>query len=181
MQLSVLRELRQPLGSISEFDLEDPRVDLEGTELRDVRGDVRLLRTDRGLLARVRLTATLPEQCARCLKDAAVAVDIEFEEEYVPAYDPRTGARIHVGEDEEVFRIGPDFRLDLREAVRQYILISEPAKPLCTPACRGLCPRCGADLNLGDCRCQPETDARWDALAGLEPARGGGPDKEGNL
>jgi len=30
-------------------------------------------------------------------------------------------------------------------------------QPLCTPECRGLCPRCGADLNLGDCGCGGET------------------------
>jgi uncharacterized protein len=37
----------------------------------------------------------------------------------------------------------------------------------CRPDCKGLCPRCGANLNDGPCTCPPETDVRWDALKRL--------------
>jgi uncharacterized protein len=168
MQLNVLRELRQPLGSVNEYDISEPRTDLDGIVLTEVTGTLRLLRTDRGFLARITASGRLQEPCARCLKDAEVPVSADFEEEYVPVYDPNTGTRIHIGADEDVFRIGPHFDLDLREAVRQYILMAEPVKPLCTAECLGLCPNCGADLNLGPCRCEPEPDSPWSALAGLK-------------
>ncbi|MEA4815138.1 MAG: DUF177 domain-containing protein [Oscillospiraceae bacterium] len=38
---------------------------------------------------------------------------------------------------------------------------------LCSPDCKGLCPRCGANLNLGPCGCKKETDSRWSALDSL--------------
>jgi uncharacterized protein len=97
-----------------------------------------------------------------------VTVGIQFQEEYVPTVDADTGAKIYISEDDEAFRIDPQFWLDLREGLRQYILMSEPAKPLCHEACAGLCPACGADLNQGPCDCQPSTDERWNVLAGLK-------------
>ena len=38
---------------------------------------------------------------------------------------------------------------------------------LCSEDCKGLCPRCGADLNLGPCSCKKETDPRLAVLAKL--------------
>ena len=44
-----------------------------------------------------------------------------------------------------------------------------PMKPLCKPDCKGLCPSCGKDLNLGACGCTHETiDPRWEALKALK-------------
>jgi len=59
----------------------------------------------------------------------------------------------------------------LEEALRQYILMCEPAKPLCTPQCAGLCPGCGADLNVDACRCAAAADERWSVLAGFKNDR----------
>jgi uncharacterized protein len=168
MQFHVLQELRQRLGSVNEYELAEDLVRVDGAELHDLRGTLSLLRTDRGLLATVTATAQIAEQCSRCLKPVFAGVDIHFQEEYVPIADADTGARIYLAADDEAFRIDDEFWLDLREGLRQYILMSEPAKPLCREDCAGLCPRCGADLNLGPCGCGPETDRRWDALAGLK-------------
>jgi DUF177 domain-containing protein len=169
MRLNVLQELKQSIGAVSEYELLEPSVAVEGRDLRDLNATLRLLRTDRGLLTRVRGTGTLTEQCSRCLADVACRISIDFEEEFVPVVDASTGLRVHISEDEEddVFRIGPTFELDLSEALRQYILVSEPIKPLCREACAGLCQECGTDLNTAACQCTPAGDARWSALAGL--------------
>ena len=45
--------------------------------------------------------------------------------------------------------------LDLRPLVRDALLLELPVAPLCRDDCRGLCPRCGADLNSGPCDCRP--------------------------
>ena len=167
MQLHVLQDLRRSLGSVSECELEEERVVAGDLVLHDLRGTVSLLRTDRGLLATMDATAKREESCSRCLADVLTDVDVRFQEEYVPLVDADTGARIYLAEDDEAFSIDSEFWLDLREGLRQYILMSEP-KPLCRDDCAGLCARCGADLNAGPCECQPETDERWDALAGLK-------------
>jgi uncharacterized protein len=168
MQFHVLRELRQSIGSVNEYDLAEDRVAVEGDVLRGLSGVARFLRTDRGLLVKVDATAKLETECSRCARDVLVPMEIHFEEEYVPTVDAETGAKVYVSEDEESFRIDPHFWLDLREGLRQYILLNEPAKPLCRDACAGLCPNCGADLNEGPCQCQPTGDERWSVLAGLK-------------
>ncbi len=168
MQLHVLQDLRRKLGSLSEYELKEERVVAGDLVLRDVSGTVSLLRTDRGLLATIDATAKLEESCARCLAGVLAQVDVRFQEEYVPLMEADTSARIYLAEDDEAFRIDTEYWLDLREGLRQYILMSEPSKPLCRDDCAGLCPVCGADLNAGPCSCQPETDERWDALAGLK-------------
>jgi uncharacterized protein len=54
--------------------------------------------------------------------------------------------------------------LELAEVIREALILALPEFPLCREDCRGLCPRCGADLNDGPCACRPETDPRWAAL-----------------
>lgn len=63
---------------------------------------------------------------------------------------------------------GEDF-VDLTPSMREDILLQLPQRVLCQPACKGLCPSCGKDLNGGACRCRVEqTDLRWHALDGLK-------------
>ena len=45
------------------------------------------------------------------------------------------------------------FVLDVTDDLRQEILLTYPMKLLCKEDCRGLCPKCGANLNEGACRC----------------------------
>jgi uncharacterized protein len=167
MRLDVLRELQQRLGSVTEYDLADRAPKLGDTELRELAGTLRLLRTDRGLLVTLHADGKMNENCSRCLADVQCDIHIDFEEEYIPLIDPVTDAKIRVS-DADVFRIGADYTLDLSEGLRQYVLMSEPAKPLCKADCAGLCPTCGADLNRGRCTCGPAADARWQVLAGLK-------------
>jgi uncharacterized protein len=170
MLFNVLNDLRQPMGSVSEIDLHEAEVKAGDIVIRDLDGSVRFLRTDRGLLTRLRAKGTIDEVCARCLREVRVPVKVNFEEEYVPMFDPNTGAAIYLADAEEdvTFRISPRWELDLREGLRQYILMSEPAKPLCRPDCAGLCPICGTDLNAGPHECERSADERWSALAGLK-------------
>jgi uncharacterized protein len=57
--------------------------------------------------------------------------------------------------------------VDLRPAVREQWLLSVPAFALCRDECKGLCPRCGSDLNRGACQCTAEAEPRWGALREL--------------
>jgi uncharacterized protein len=165
--LNVQRELRQPIGSMDEYEFEEAQLEVDDGTIRDLTGTITLLRTDRGLLASVAANGKLEAECSRCLKPTEAPVTVDFEEEYVPVMDADTGSPVRV-EDDETFRIDRRFDLDLREGLRQYILMSEPVKPLCRAACAGLCPGCGADLNLGQHECEQAEDARWSALAGLK-------------
>jgi uncharacterized protein len=56
---------------------------------------------------------------------------------------------------------------DLAPQVREAVILEEPIRLVCRPDCRGLCARCGVDLNQGACGCPPEDDPRWAPLERL--------------
>jgi len=56
-------------------------------------------------------------------------------------------------------------KIDLANDVRDYAVLSIPMKKLCKENCKGLCYKCGKDLNEGDCGCEKENfDERWKPL-----------------
>lgn len=174
MRFRVSQELRQPVGTEFTLDLRQRSLFLDDDlDLADLEGTAILLRTDRGLLASVRAIARLRGTCSRCLAPAESEIRVEFQEEFIPVVDPSTGRHITAEEMEENFVIMPDLMLDLGEPLRQYALLASPSKPLCKADCRGLCPRCGANLNQGPCSCPTETDERWQALGALNKEKEG--------
>ena len=60
-------------------------------------------------------------------------------------------------------------RVELTEFIREDVLLEVPMKLICNEACVGLCPTCGKDLIIGECKCSKQSDAPsiWDELDGL--------------
>jgi uncharacterized protein len=59
--------------------------------------------------------------------------------------------------------------IDLHDDVRQTVLLSVPFKLLCSERCKGLCPQCGTNWNLGSCTCEEQAvDPRWEQLIRLK-------------
>jgi uncharacterized protein len=59
--------------------------------------------------------------------------------------------------------------LDVSQEIRDTTILGLPSKILCRDDCRGICPDCGADLNVETCSCRHQrTDPRWDALKQLK-------------
>jgi uncharacterized protein len=59
--------------------------------------------------------------------------------------------------------------LDLSSAVREEVILAMNSYVVCAPECRGLCPRCGKNLNEGPCDCaEEEVDPRWETLRALK-------------
>ena len=69
-------------------------------------------------------------------------------------------------EDEWVFQLEGD-SADLDDIVTTAFVLNMDSKLLCKPDCKGLCCRCGANLNDGPCGCEPEPDPRFAALKQL--------------
>jgi len=166
MRFRVSQELRQSVGSEFSMELRQRSLFLDdAAALSDLQGGAHMLRTDRGLLATVHARARIQGTCSRCLATVQSPIQVDFQEEFIPVVDPLSGAHISAAEAEDSFVIDADLMLDLGEALRQYVLMSSPSKPLCRPDCAGLCPTCGASLNEGPCPCQSSSDGRWQALA----------------
>lgn len=108
------------------------------------------------------LDGTLKLTCRRCLGEVQEVVSVGFEALFRPEGGESTPERA-------VYRLPHDAReLDLTEMLREELLLALPRWPECSPDCRGLCARCGADLNVEACDCVVEEgDPRWDALRAL--------------
>lgn len=72
------------------------------------------------------------------------------------------------GEDSDTILLVPDMKLDIDEFVYSEVIVSLPMKHLCKDDCRGICSKCGKNLNDGKCDCpEKEIDPRFSALAEL--------------
>lgn len=106
-----------------------------------------------------RVSGKITTSCARCLKEITVPVDFELSEMMV------RDSESEIAEDEDIIVISGD-EICIDDIVLNNFFMDLPGKFLCSPDCRGLCPKCGKDLNLGDCGCNDEeTDPRWAVLA----------------
>ena len=70
-------------------------------------------------------------------------------------------------EDNDEIVLLEDGQADVGELARTAFILGMDSKTLCSEDCKGLCPRCGADLNLGPCSCKKEVDPRLAVLAKL--------------
>ncbi len=137
----------------SELRLDDDLV------ITDFASNVRLQRTQRGLLIEVRASGHLSNQCVLCLDDFTQSLTSTFTELY--AFDDRTTT-------EEELRVPDDNHIDLTPLVREYLLLDMPINPVCKPDCAGLCPTCGVNHNREQCNCQTEQiDPRFAKLKDL--------------
>lgn len=60
-------------------------------------------------------------------------------------------------------------KIDVAEDVKEFALLAVPMKNLCKEDCKGLCSKCGADLNMEQCNCKiDEIDPRWKPLVDLK-------------
>jgi DUF177 domain-containing protein len=147
------------------FSVEPHGLLLEKNFINKVEIDAHLEKTSRQLILRASIHTAALFQCDRCLKEFNKPLSAEYSMVYIYHQD-ETGAY----HPEEVSVISSDtVTIDLTEDVRQLIVLSVPLKLLCSDMCKGLCPRCGCDLNARSCSCTQEevTDTRWQGLKDL--------------
>ncbi|MBR3640458.1 MAG: DUF177 domain-containing protein [Oscillibacter sp.] len=103
-------------------------------------------------------STTLDATCDRCGK--------EFLRRKTVEYGCVLAETLENEDDDEIVLI-ENGHADAGELARTAFILGMDTKTLCSEDCKGLCPRCGADLNLGPCSCKKETDPRLAALAKL--------------
>ncbi len=138
-----------------------------------ISGRIRLLRTNRGILATADLHAALRLECARCLREIVYPVDVRIAEEYLPALDLATGRPLPADDEPDAARLTDHHELDLETPVREAIQLAEPFAPLDRPDCPGLCIVCGLFLDDG-VHDHPvdDIDPRLEALRGFRVDQG---------
>ena len=106
------------------------------------------------------LTTRLHGNCDRCAKP--VEQDLSFSVEAVLV----TELENEDYDDPWTFELVGD-QADLDDILTTAVVLNMDSKLLCNEDCRGLCPKCGADLNDGPCSCKPELDPRMAVLQQL--------------
>jgi len=79
------------------------------------------------------LSGSMHLNCSRCLREFNVALKKNLRLNY------------QVNKSESI--------IDLDQDIKEEIILDYPIKPLCNPDCKGLCPKCGGNLNEEKCSC----------------------------
>ena len=107
-----------------------------------------------------RISTTIHGTCDRCARDFDREVTFPIDVVLV------TEMADEENEDEWVFPLEGD-SADLDDIVRTVFVLNLDSKLLCREDCKGICQRCGKNLNDGPCGCQKELDPRFAALKQL--------------
>jgi DUF177 domain-containing protein len=118
--------------------------------------DGELLRESEGIsfTGDIETVATLT--CSRCLEPYALPLDLHFDLLYTAQPEAVDRGESRMDADEVTRTHFDGRRIDLDQLLEEQIYLAVPLKPLCRPDCRGLCPRCGANLNQSSCNCREE-------------------------
>ncbi|PPD58568.1 YceD family protein [Dehalogenimonas etheniformans] len=136
LSFNVAQLEKGPIGSTRDYQIDDPlTVDGQGI---NVKGSVKFTRTNRSVLVGANLKTALPLECCRCLNEYECPLEVHFEEEFFPTLDVVSGLPLDVEDAEESFIIDEHHVLDLTEAIRQYVILAQPMKPLCRVDCPGI-------------------------------------------
>jgi uncharacterized protein len=113
------------------------------------------------------LVARVPQHCSRCLEPYTATVEPQVDARFVP--NPRErGEEMELGADDLETDVYDNGVVDLNALLETETTLLLPMKPLCREDCRGLCPVCGGNRNVTDCRCEVRVaDPRWAPLRSL--------------
>ena len=103
------------------------------------------------------LTAELLCACDRCGEEFESVKETELDAILVEE---------NPGDDPELFVLQDD-GIDLDEVLTTLFVLDMETKFLCREDCKGLCPACGKNLNLGPCACRKTIDPRFAVLEQL--------------
>ncbi len=145
------------------------RENLTGTMDPDVAPDqiqvaCKVVRMKENVFIEGSVTAVADASCCRCLETVRLPIRSSFKYTFVPP-PSRSQDEVELRAADLDFAYYEGDVIDLDTVVFEQILLQIPIKPLCSEACRGLCPHCGINLNTASCNCRSEVfDERLAAL-----------------
>ncbi len=104
------------------------------------------------------LTTTLELPCSRCLEPFRWPVDAHFDLRYQPHTQNTGEGERAIEEDDLTTAFYENDQIDLGQLMAEQFYLALPMKPLCSDACKGLCPVCGTNLNRDTCDCKRSWD-----------------------
>ena len=140
--------LAEPYGTERRYEIHGATISLPD-DLRLVEpldGQVRITRTNRGVLVDAKITTAIAGLCVRCLRDIEIPMTVEIHDEALPSVDVASGKPVDAAAEPDVTRLSDHHELDLGTLAAEAISLEEPIAALCEEACPGLCVECGQRL-----------------------------------
>jgi uncharacterized protein len=170
--------LTYPLaGLLAESPGSERRYEIHGATVRlpdDMRlaepidGQLRISRTNRGVLVDAKLSTSIVGSCSRCLRDIEIPMTVEIHDEALPSVDLLSGHPLDASAEPDATRLTDHHELDLGALAADAISLNEPIAALCEEACPGLCVTCGQRLGPGHVEHEEDDiDPRLAALKGF--------------
>ena len=160
MRINVAQLLKESIGSSRSYQIKEL---LDNDNANSIEGNVTLIHTNRGILVKGSMTASVTGVCSRCLNPVDYSVNINLEDEFFPSINTSRGSPIP-GKSER-FTINKNHIMDLSEAFNQYTMLAMPMKLLCRPDCPGINSSRADNFNQG---CYPyssqDFDRHWSKL-----------------
>ena len=132
----------------------------------EIHGHIQLARRVQDVYVKGSFSTSIEVECRCCVEPFATSISGDIEVQFYPTdattppnpWQADTGERYYLGDT-----------IDLSEEVQQSLILEVPNWPLCSEACKGLCPQCGENLNVNDCGCHisEESSSPFAALADL--------------
>jgi len=115
-----------------------------------------------------RYSGTIEADCDRCLATALFPLEKSFDLFYRPPLSNLESDEFEIDEGEAEIGFYEGLGLELADVIKEQILLALPMQRVCSEACKGICPVCGANRNEVACECQVKlADDRWTALKNL--------------
>ena len=149
--------------SVTDVDKLSDRNTGSGKSIVDVQGVIHIegeIYNHEGILdISAQIFGQLKAQCYRCLEDITAPFSVHMEETF-----ERANGSKNLDNYEYSGHI-----LDISQAVIDSVYLNIPYRMLCKSDCKGLCPKCGSNLNQKECGCieQSEENGRFSALKDL--------------
>jgi uncharacterized protein len=159
------------------FDVAFPpgEIDFSGDGLEQstplqAQGEAELLANTLGeIRIRGKLSVRMRCPCDRCLEPAEFLIASNFDLFYRPEVEDEYDEEVAIDEGESEIAFYEGGGIELKEILREYILLALPMQRVCHEDCHGICPICGQNRNLVNCGCQIKAvDDRWAALKKLQ-------------
>ena len=163
MLLGLSQIIDRPGASVpfsTSVDLSDLRYGVSYPVSEPVLAEGSVRNTAGVLVMQGNISTTIHGICDRCASEFDRKVEFPIDVVLV------TKLESEENEDEWVFPLEGD-SADLDDIVRTVFVLNLDSKLLCKEDCKGLCPRCGKNLNDGPCNCRKELDPRFAALKQL--------------
>ncbi len=154
-------KIKNYTDGIHHFEFEEPaeKIGLGDPFYNGVKLNVKMDKSNSQLVFDCNLHTKAKLDCDRCLNE----YDAEFETDFIITYIIGTDNGEEV---DNLYYLSPeDDKINLTQDAYDYAKLSMPMKSLCSDDCKGLCPKCGKDLNVESCDCKEnEINPIWEAL-----------------